>query len=650
MKKVFLLRNKLIIIFSIILFIPTLSIGWSSYTSAKKQIIEQQNNYAASSVEILNTNITHTLSSKIDDINYLANRVASLPLKTAENSEVRKVLDDYVESHTDVAMAYIGTTSNDMIRMPFFEYDSDYIPSERDWFKNALNEGNYSISPPYTSATSNELVITISKKLENNQGVVGIDLSIQQFNTLAKEIKIGDKGYLSIVDTENKYISHPKKELGSTIEKNIASLMNGKRDAEKEIANTHAILKTNNLTDWKIIATTYTSEATAIANKTWATTGTVLAIAFILGGLLVTFVIISIVRPIKKLRSSALQISEGDLTVTVDVSTKDEIGDLANAFIIMKKQLTTLLMQLNEQSNVLQQATHTMNANTVQNSASSQEISSAIHEITLSAEQQMNHIDQTNLSISEIENGVLGITDDTAQVTELAQVAHEQAIDGGKSIQNTVTKMSVINDAVHETDYKVRALYDRTKEIGSILEIIRSIADQTNLLALNASIEAARAGEHGKGFAVVADEVRKLAESSQQSARQIEGLIKAVQADTGETVTIMQETMNHVKDGTQVAQDTAEKFKDIIVSMQDITPRIENMSATSEEISATIAEVSQSSLQLADLAKDTAAASEEVSASAEESLSSTENMEKTSQELKDLSIELQKSIQQFKLS
>lgn len=640
------LRNKLIITFAIILFLPTLSIGWFSYTSAKKQIIEQQNSYAESSIEILDTNISHTLSSKISDINYLSKRLSTIPLKTEKDSKVREVLNDYVDGHDDVVMAYIGTMKNDMIRMPYFKYANNYVPSERDWFKNALNATDYSISSPYTSATSNELVVTISKKLDNNLGIVGIDLSIQQFDNLAKQIKIGDKGYLSIIDTNGKYISHPKKDLGSNIEKNIATLINNKNDTE----NMHTKMKKNDLTEWKIIATTNKNEAVAIANKTWSTIITVLIISLVLGGILVSYIIMSIVRPITILRESALKISDGDLTVNIQIKAKDEIGELAQAFIAMKHHLSTLLLQLKEQTNILKQSTSNMTTSTNQNSASSQEISSAIHEITLSAEQQMNHVDLTNESIKNIEAGILGITDDTAEVTELAQAAHEKAIDGGNSIGNTVEKMASIDQAVHDTDYKVRALYDRTKEIGSILEIIRSIADQTNLLALNASIEAARAGEHGKGFAVVADEVRKLAESSQQSARQIEGLIHAVQNDTRETVSIMQETMNHVTAGKEVAQNTADKFKDIISSMQEITPRIENMSATSEEISATITEVAQASLQLADLAKDTAAASEEVSASAEESLSSTENMEKTSNDLAELSVQLQKLIQQFKLS
>lgn len=642
------LRNKLIFIFAIILFIPTLSIGLSAYSSAENQIITQQTNYSQSSIDVLNTNITNSVSSKVNDINYLAKRLSTVPLELDKEAKVREVLDEYVNSHGDVLMAYIGTNDNKMIRMPYFEYGSDYVPSERDWFKSASNSNDYTISPTYKSATSDNLVVTISKKLDNNRGIVGIDVSINEFNKLANAMKIGEKGYLSIVDTNNTYISHPTKELGSSVEKNVVSLLSGSK--EQQTSNElNTQFKTNDLTDWKIIGTTYNSEAQAIAKNTWTTIIIVLVISVLLGSALVGYMILSIVRPINKLRDSALQISEGDLTVAIDVQSKGEIGELANAFMTMKNHLAALLTQLNEQTMILQQSADSMSATTNQNSASSQEISSAIHEITLSTEKQMLHIEQTNDSIQEIEQGVLGITTDTTHVTELSLTARDQAIDGGTSIRNTVEKMAVIQEAVSQTDTKVRALYDRTKEIGSILEMIHSIADQTNLLALNASIEAARAGEQGKGFAVVAEEVRKLAESSQQSARQIEGLIHSVQDDTRETVAIMENTMQHVNSGTEVAQQTATKFETIIISMQDITPRIESMSATSEEISATIAEVTHASLQLADIAKDTAAASEEVSASAEESLSSMENMENTAKDLQTLAQQLQHLIKQFKL-
>lgn len=650
MKKQLRLRNKLIIVFLTILLIPTISLGYFAYSDAKKQIIEQQNVAAQSSSIMLNTNISNSLTAKIADLDYLVERISPLPLSTAKDADVRKVLNEYVRSHGDITMAYVGTSKNDMIRMPYFEYASDYKPTERDWYKSSINASDYLISPPYTSATSGDLVITISKKLPSNNAVVGIDMSLQEFNTIAGEIAIGKNGFLSIVDEKNNYISHPEHQLGSVVEKQLAELLTQDTDATQNANQITQNYSVNDVTGWKIVSNVYDQEAEDIAQSIWNKIIWVLVISTILISILSYFIIRSIVRPLNNLRSNALKISEGDLTVEIETKGNNEIAELAQAFQTMKQQLATLIVQLQSQAQSIQKSADELSATSSENSASSQQISHATQSVASSMEQQIIYIDQSNESIDEIAQGVTGIAEDASQVTELSVIAQEHALDGGQHIQKTVEKMTAINQAVEVTDTKIRNLYDTTKEIGSILSMIHSIADQTNLLALNASIEAARAGEQGKGFAVVANEVRQLAENSQRSARQIEELIKTVQHDTKLTVELMQETMQHVSDGTSVAQDTAVRFSTIIDSMKDITPRMENMTAASEEIAATITTVTQSSIQLADLAKDTAAASEEVSASTEESLTSMENMEDTAQNLLQLAEDLQQLIQKFKLS
>lgn len=648
MKKKMQLRTKLILAFVIILIVPILSVGWFSVQSAKNQIIEQQKINANSSIEVLNTNITHAVSLKTHDLEYLAGKIATTSLKSKKDSDTREILDEYVNSHSDVEMAYVGTTQGEMIRMPFHTYPSDYDPRERPWYASTKGV-NYSISDPYKSATDDQLVITLSKELPNGKGVVGIDLSIDSFHAIASEVAIGKKGFVSIVDKNDQYISHPKKDLGSKVEKEISQLTSGKREEEKTIGEMRVLYKTNNLTDWKIIGNTYTSEAKESTNAIYQTNYIVIIVSLILGGIMIFYVIRSILVPLRKLTKSANTISKGDLTQKIDVLSNDEVGQLGQAFDQMQKHLINLLTDLKSHTTTVQESADLLSASTSQNIASSQQISSAIQQVTVNNEQQTNQVGQSNEALREISKGTTNIATGAAHVSDLTATASEQAIDGGHSIQNTVDKMNTIHDAVNHTDTKIRALYDRTKEISSILEMIHSIADQTNLLALNASIEAARAGEHGKGFAVVAEEVRKLAESSQQSAGQIEKLILAVQGDTSETVKIMQETIEHAQSGTLVAEETAHKFETIITSMQNIAPKMEDMSAISEEIAATITTMVAGSQTFVDAANDNAAASEEVAASSEEALASMESMERTAQELQHLSEEVQMLVNKFKL-
>ena len=212
------------------------------------------------------------------------------------------------------------------------------------------------------------------------------------------------------------------------------------------------------------------------------------------------------------------------------------------------------------------------------------------------------------------------------KVSELSHHTTTQAEEGGKAVTNTVNQMNSIHESIMESNAMIKSLYERSKDISSILDVITGIADQTNLLALNAAIEAARAGEHGKGFAVVADEVRKLAEQSQQSAKEISEIVQGIQKDTESSVQLMTRVTGDVQAGVQVSNEAIEKFNQILQSTKEITPQMEDVSATAQQMSASVQEVTSIANELAVIAKGNATTSEEVAASSEEQLASMEEI------------------------
>jgi twitching motility protein PilJ len=147
--------------------------------------------------------------------------------------------------------------------------------------------------------------------------------------------------------------------------------------------------------------------------------------------------------------------------------------------------------------------------------------------------------------------------------TQTSLKATQAAVKGGASVAETIKGMQRIRAAVQTTGKKIKGLGERSLEIGAIIEVINEIATQTNLLALNAAIEAARAGEQGKGFAVVADEVRKLAERSARATKDITGLIKGIQVETSEAVTVMEEGTREVEEGTKLADQAGAALREI---------------------------------------------------------------------------------------
>ena len=296
------------------------------------------------------------------------------------------------------------------------------------------------------------------------------------------------------------------------------------------------------------------------------------AVAIILGVIAAIFITRGITQPLGKAVTVANNIAAGDLTATIDVRSKDEVGQMASAMNAMIEQLKKVVADV-------QSAADNVASGSQQLSAGSEQMSQGTTEQAASAEEASSSVEEMNATIRQ--------NADNAQQTEkIAMKSSSDAAESGKAVSEAVVAM---------------------KDIATKISIIEEIARQTNLLALNAAIEAARAGEHGKGFAVVAAEVRKLAERSQKAAAEISklsGTSVQVAERAGEMLTKLvpdiRKTAELVQEINAASKEQTSGSDQINVAIQQLNQVIQQNAGAAEEMSSTAEELSSQAEQLKD--------------------------------------------------
>ncbi len=303
-------------------------------------------------------------------------------------------------------------------------------------------------------------------------------------------------------------------------------------------------------------------------------------------------------RNITQLLSECDKVAEGDLTVNLDIKSKDEFGQLAKKF---NKMIT-------DQSGVLREIINSI-----------EEISSFSQQLSASSQEGNAVINTSSEGIDQMAVAIEQIANSSQEVTDLVQKAHTKTEIGSKKIEKTIVKMKDINKVVNNTRDIITNLDNTSQEIGEIIEMITNIAEETNLLALNASIEAARAGEHGHGFAVVAEEIKSLADDTAKATERAIKLIKGTQNKSKEGLQAIKETVMETHNGEELIQETGLAF-------EDISDVVEDTSAFTQEVSASTEELAANSDQITNATDDMNNMSEEITKSAQELANLAQNL------------------------
>lgn len=657
------IRNRLIAICLVILIVPMLVVGWEAYSSAKDKIDEQMTNAATENVKLLDATINQFFNAKKNDVDLLS-QLASLSDVTSLNgsnigqdADVKTKLDAYQQIHSEAELVYVGTDAGLYIGAPdSVKIPSDFDPRQRPWYQEAMNhKGEVIVTPPYLSAASNQLVVTVSKATKDGHGVAAIDINISKLAEIAQSVKIGQQGYIYLLDQDRNIVYHPTAKIGSAASdsdetKQLFARDDGYFTYKLDGKDTmKMVFLTNKETGWKVAGTMHQQEVNSEAAPVLRIAAIVLAIALAIGLLLFSFIILSIIRPLNRLNQAALKISQGDLTAQVQFHRNDELGQLAKSFNNMTESLRGLIHRVSENTMQLAASAEQLNASSEQSTRSSEQITQAIQEVAGGSELQVESMNETQQEINEMAARMDQISANVEHLSGAASHSFAQAEDGTLAVRTAVQQMNSIDGQASLLAQDIGTLGERSAQIVQIIEVIAGIASQTNLLALNASIEAARAGEHGRGFAVVASEIRKLADQSNESAQQITEIVAEIRKDTKTAVANMGQVVHAVKQGIDSVGTAGEAFDQIRQSVEQVSQQIGHVASAAQEMTQGAEKIQRTMVEVTGISENNSGSIQEVVANTEEQLASMEEITASAALLARMAEELQSAITKFKL-
>ncbi|WP_295510042.1 methyl-accepting chemotaxis protein [uncultured Pseudoalteromonas sp.] len=568
--------------------------------------IEKNVDYLASHSAILDaeqgvkTHMQSPNSVKLDHAN------GSNTEKTAFN-----LFDHFGKTHPGLAYIYMGNEQGGYIQWPEGEVTANYDPRVRPWYKTGKTANGKTVrTNAYYWAADDMVIVSTVKAIKQAGefiGVQGMDVSLQGLTDIIANIKLGETGYLMLIEDSGNVLVDVKN--ADYRFKQLSQVDNGKY---KQLANNNhgqfeidingkdylANIYTSQKLGWKFIGLVEKSEVMSAANATTITILVISAILIAVFILVASYISKLISAPIVEVSDGLTEISQGggDLTKRLVIKTRDETAKLANSFNLFLNLISDLVKQINDcAQNVSETSAHT---------------SSQASQLSGSTSQQQQALEMAATAINEMAATANEVSASCANAAELASQTQQASELGQSVITETVDSVVSLSEVITKATQDINQLDAESENIMSILSVIRGIAEQTNLLALNAAIEAARAGDHGRGFAVVADEVRALSQRTSESTEEIASQLDTLRKMSDQVSKEMTTSLNRTNKTVELAHSAQQQFSEItasIVNISDLNTQIataaEEQQHVAEDINRNVVEIKNAADDVSDIAQ-----------------------------------------------
>ena len=549
---------------------------------------------------------------------------------------------------------------------PFLYSEEGIVPldkfdaTSRPWYKLAESKDGVQVNDVDKNSLNGKTILPFSRAIHHNEqllAVVGLEFNFADIQNAISKIKIREHGAAFLLDEHGRFIYHSALGLDDNVH------AQGEEDARRllskdpifftntyaGIENYYAVHPVGN-TGWSLVLFVPKDEVLAdVDNLKW-TMIIGLIVSLILIGALLYKIAASIAEPLENMAGAAQEVAKGNLAIVPpQMDRDDEIGQLHNSLLTMVKNLRELIQKTAQTSEQLAAASEQLSASADQSAQGAQSAAEAIVKITGSTVEQNEVVDQSFKTVDGITQAINEITAGISDVSAATHRAETATVEGQQGLSVAVKGMSILDQSAKDVSGAVTALYESSKRISEIVEMITEIAGQTNLLALNAAIEAARAGEQGRGFAVVAEEVRKLAEQSETAAQEITGLITENANRIEDTFKVMQQQKEHVGEGVKQVNQAGEQFDRIAGVVSELTEKVDAILKSTDGIKAGSERMVSSVEAVQKVSNAVHSEAENVSAVSEQQAASMQEIAASSQTLAQLAQDLQRIVGGFKL-